>query len=473
MRDDVSPEILEKELRRYTSGNSVSSAVIYLTIANLAFNFMRFHDFTGMQVLGIVRLPITTSILAGIVSAGFLSNKWPFQLKMMFFFSLFELVRLLAGFFAFPNLVLNDAWQFNTWRDVNLYLFGIMVPFAFGFSYSNHLKRLIGYYTLAAIMLSIWGITHSGHGPGGHLGDENDLCLVLIFLLPFAFLYTTIKTNSVKKLIGVFAGVMSILGIVATQSRGGFLGFVAVVFFQFILSRKKIKWIFGAAFVTLVSLPFIPAQYYKEIESIGTDAKANTGTIDERFRTWEMVIRMWKDPRNTAIGVGLENSRWNFKNYQDAGSGITKKSLLGRATHSTYFQILGDMGVWGIIFFVSLLYVSLNQLRTVKKATKTVLKEIDQINSRKLASSAGYGNVFVDLEKEVQFVAGISIAMLSSWFGVLAAALGISTAYYPTLWMMFAMTASIKIYWEKIDNLYQDVAKEIKANVKPNELIEN
>ena len=141
-----------------------------------------------------------------------------------------------------------------------------------------------------------------------------------------------------------------------------------VVIFQFILSKSKIKWLLGAGIVFLLSTPFIPQEYYDEVFSIGKElsAKKNVdSTIDERFRTWEMVIRMWKDPKNTVFGVGLENSRWNFGDYQDAGSGTIRNSLVGRATHSSYFQVLGDLGIWGILFFSTIIYITIKQLRIV------------------------------------------------------------------------------------------------------------
>jgi hypothetical protein len=76
-----------------------------------------------------------------------------------------------------------------------------------------------------------------------------------------------------------------------------------VVFFQFWYSPRKVRWILGAFFLGVCSLPFIPEKYYKEIKSIGVESQAGTGTIQERFDTWSYIYKMWKDPRNMFTGV--------------------------------------------------------------------------------------------------------------------------------------------------------------------------
>lgn len=449
MSEDLAAENVEYKIKKIIFASNISTSVVYFTILNLVFNFLRFHDFTGMSFLGKMRLPIFFTIITGITALNLVSSTKPIQLVLFLYFLLFEALRTVVGHIVLPDFVLNDAWQFNTWRDLIMYLFAIVIPISMGFADRRNLNRLITLFTISGFALTLWGITHSGRGPGGHLGDENDLCLVLIFLLPFSLLYSSSKKNYFAKLFGLTSGILLILGIVATQSRGGFLGFVALVFFQFVLSNKKIKWIAVACFVALVSLPFVPKQYYAEINSISTEAKTNSGTIDERLRTWKMVMRMWQDPKNMPFGVGLENSKWNFKNYQEPGSGETIKSLAGRATHSLYFQILGDLGIWGIVFFITCFYICIKQLRQVKREAIECSNNLIKLESR-----AENRSLITLLHDEVRFVIAFSIALLSSWFGVLAAAVGISVAYYPTLWIMMSVTAALYSYWQKLNNAY-------------------
>ena len=452
-------EELDLSINRDISGSVVPTLLIYLVISNLLLTFARFHDLSGLQFLGAIKMPIIICLITAFYSLTVISKKWTFDLNWMLLFLIVEALRAFVGFFVFPNLVVNDAAQAYTWRDLLLYFISIMIPISLTFAYGRTLRALVNLLFFCGFVLSIWGITHSGHGPGGHLGDENDLCLVLVFLLPFAFLFSALSPNKFKKLIGLFFSVICILGIVSTQSRGGFLGLVAAIFFQFTLSKNKLKWLLGAALIAIASLPFVPEQYYKEIKSIRTDSTAKTGTIDERFRTWQNIFRMWKDPRNTLTGVGLGNSRWMMKYYEEVGSGVINKSLAGRASHSFYFQVLGDLGLWGILFFSMNTYHSLTGLFKVKREVIKVQNEFS-LCSAKLKNifdkndqneHTHFLNIIKKMDNELKFITLLSSAMLSGWFGFLASATGISVSYYPTFWLMLSFSTAIYSYWSKLE----------------------
>ncbi len=469
MNRQLAEKDLSKEFFTLLSPKNISGTIIGLLIFNLAFNFTRLHDFSGLSALGKIKVPIISAIITAFFAGGLLSNKWSTQYKLFAVFLVVELIRLLFGFFIIQDFVVNDAWQFSTLRDMAIYFFSMMIPITYGCQYGINLRKIIKFLVVSGFMLSAWGITHSGFGPGGHLGDENDLCFVLIAIIPFCFTHAVTNKKFISKSFGMFAGILCILGVVATKSRGGFIGFAVLILFQFLLSRKKIKWIFTAFFVTLVSLPFVPEKYYEEIESIGTDLNAkDEGTIDERIRTWEMVIRMWKDPKNTVMGVGLGNSKWNYGNYQEAGSGVTRKSLVGREAHSAFFQILGDMGIWGILFIFVFLYQSFKQLFSVKKKFKKLTIEMKSL-SLKLGRSKNNGEevdqknmtLFNYLDKEIQFLSSAITAMIASLLGALAASLAVSVAFYPTFWLLFSLSLAIYYYALKLDNFFYRFKAEI------------
>ena len=67
-----------------------------------------------------------------------------------------------------------------------------------------------------------------GRNIGSVLGDPNDLSLVLLFPLSFAVALMATRAGWFSALLGLVGSVMIVAAIIATQSRGGLLGSVAV-----------------------------------------------------------------------------------------------------------------------------------------------------------------------------------------------------------------------------------------------------
>ncbi len=389
-----------------------------------------------MAFFGSIRTPLLMNIVVGVISLKYLTYSWPKVLKLTFIIIVIEGLRGFFGHIVFENFVVNDGWHFWTWTDLIFHFFGFMLVVVFGFSSGLRLRKIISFLTFSGFLLAVWALTHVGVGPGGYLGDENDNCLVLVSLIPISFVYLISGASRLKIIFGYVTAFLLVLAVVATQSRGGFIGFAMVVFFQFWYSPRKVRWILGAFFLGVCSLPFIPEKYYKEIKSIGVESQAGTGTIQERLDTWSYIYKMWKDPRNMFTGVGLENSKWRLHEYEDLERGVTLKSLAGRASHSMYFQLLGDMGLWGVFMIGGIIFSSIQSLRKIIRE----IKQIKNIDS-------------VIVYKEFIFIQGFARAILCSWLGVLGAAVGISVLYYPTIWFLAALSASLFLYYQKLSRL--------------------
>lgn len=434
--------------RKLYFGIQSDSTLVFFTILNLFFTVMRFQDFSGMGFLGSIRLPVVLIFVAIILVLPMLSRQWLKPMKLMLVFLVFEAVRGVFGYIVFENLVRNDAWQINILQTIFQYVFSMVFPLVFCFSNGFQLRKLIKVLLFMGFALGLWSLTHGGMGPGGYLGDENDNCFALVALLPLPFVYYSITNNILSRLLCLGTGLMLTLGVAATNSRGGFIGFSLVIIFQFLLSRRKAKWIASAFFLALVALPMIPQKYWNEIYSIKTEAKSNDGTIHERMETWTFITRMWLDPKNTLTGVGLENSRWNLGDYEDSDSGISKRSLAGRAAHSMYFQILGDLGIWGIYIMGGIILISINQLRQVRKQAKKIS---NLLYSDSLAEKREkLGPLLSSVTSELKFVDLLSAAVLCSWLGALGAGVGVSVAYYPILWLLAGFSMAIYLYWTRI-----------------------
>lgn len=200
-----------------------------------------------------------------------------------------------------------------------------------------------------------------GRSFGSMLGDPNDLALVLMF--PLAFTVATATTRGVGIPMQLLAAVTSIvlfLAILATQSRGGLLGSLAVfgVFgWRFIQSK--------VLFFSLGVMGAVVLYAVAGISSRSSGGAAESG-IDEsamgRVYAWEAAFKMAVD--NPLLGVGLDNFYYNYFFYSPHWDG------LNHAVHSTWFGVLAESGFLGLTVF--LLFIT-----SLIKCARQTLKKLD------------------------------------------------------------------------------------------------
>lgn len=184
------------------------------------------------------------------------------------------------------------------------------------------------------------------------LGDPNDLSLVLLFPLSFAVGMAIRSRSPLDRLWGGIATGLIIWAIIATQSRGGLLGILAV--FGVVGWRLvRNKWL-------LIGAGLMAALVLVAVADINDRASggAHEAGIDEsamgRLYAWEAAYRMaLSRPLN---GVGLDNFVANYFFYSDHWDGMN------HAVHSTWFGVLAETGFPGIVAFVAMIIVTIRSL---------------------------------------------------------------------------------------------------------------
>ncbi|KEY91745.1 exopolysaccharide production protein [Candidatus Photodesmus blepharus] len=203
-----------------------------------------------------------------------------------------------------------------------------------------------------------------GRDIGSMLGDPNDLSLVLMFPLAFSInLGTTKGISFLKQVIAIITTGLFIGAIMATQSRGGLLGSLAVISIcalKLIYSKNFfiLLGVIGLLYLYLLSgiLSKISGRFFGEImmdeSSIG------------RIFAWKAAYRMAMD--NPLTGVGLNNFFPNYFFYSSYWDGSN------HAVHSTWFGVLAEIGIPGfivfIIFIFSVIHTARDTLRRISKS---------------------------------------------------------------------------------------------------------
>lgn len=182
-----------------------------------------------------------------------------------------------------------------------------------------------------------------GRDLGSMLGDPNDLSLVLMFPLAFSLaLLTTRGMSFGLRLFGLIATIMLMAAVIATQSRGGLLGSIAVfgLFATRLIKNKALLISLGA----LGGLILFSVAGISDRASGGSAEEGIDASAMGRLYAWEAAFRMALS--HPLFGVGLDNFYSNYYFYSAHWDG------LNHAVHSTWFGVLAETGFLGLMLFI-------------------------------------------------------------------------------------------------------------------------
>lgn len=197
-----------------------------------------------------------------------------------------------------------------------------------------------------------------GRDIGSVLGDPNDLSLVLMFPLSFAVALALRPPRILDRLLGSLGIVLIVLAVIATQSRGGLLGMLAIfgtVGWRLVRNKALLLSVGGAAAAVLFVVAGISSRASGGAGEEGIDESAMG-----RIYAWGAAIKMATSRPLT--GVGLDNFVPNYFFYSEHWDGMN------HAVHSTWFGVLGETGLPGLIVFVMMISaMTMSLVRSMRK----------------------------------------------------------------------------------------------------------
>jgi probable O-glycosylation ligase (exosortase A-associated) len=183
--------------------------------------------------------------------------------------------------------------------------------------------------------------------PGTYIGDNNDLALALLTIVPLIWYQHLQATKRWHRWGWAIAALLTAVAVIGSYSRGALVGGAAMLFMLWLKSRNKLRT--GIVVLLMVPLVFMlmPEKWFGRMESIG-EYKAD-GSAMGRVNAWHFATNVATD--NFMGGGFLTFTPRMFRVYAPDPFDV-------HAPHSLYFQVLGEHGFVGLALFLAFLFLS-------------------------------------------------------------------------------------------------------------------
>jgi O-antigen ligase len=264
-----------------------------------------------------------------------------------------ELLRIIV-YAALFFLVLNNLHRQESTQIISFTLFGLAVLLSF-----------YGLFQFATKTDLVWNVRsgYVGRGTGTYI-CPNHLAGFLEMLAPLAAAYALAgRGKALTKILVSYAALAMLAGIVATASRGSWVGvgLAMIGLALLLLTQRSFRWPAVILLVLLIAGGLAASnktQFFKQRFS----RSMNNGKLDldTRFVMWDSAVRMWKD--HVWFGVGPGHYDLLFREYRSPA--VQRQA---ERAHNDYLNTLADWGVIGsAIVAVALVLLTVGVIKVWK-----------------------------------------------------------------------------------------------------------
>ena len=339
----------------------------------MAFSWLAYNR-TQDLTWGFARLlPISQTIAIAMIAGWFMWEYRPFWFNNWRLRGMVALV-LMVGISMGLNTI---SWDISGTRYVELIKIvfvalltsALLVTRARLRSWCYVVALSLGFY---GVKNAIWYLLGGGTivGPGGMLKDNNDFALAMVMNLPFLW-YLSYDTGDFRGAKLVRWGLrvtfgMTLLTIMSTGSRGGFLAMAVVLVLMAWKTRWKVPGIAVLVLLGMVGYALAPASYKERLASISS---ASDQSAQGRLLSWKVAGNMIK--HNPILGIGFQNMYWQYQHYL---TGISlppeAEKIPSRVAHNSYLQIWAESGTIAFALFMYLLLSTITGMRRLAAVVK-------------------------------------------------------------------------------------------------------
>lgn len=198
-------------------------------------------------------------------------------------------------------------------------------------------------------------------GGRGMFGNPDDMALHLVMMLPIALAYCLKSRNPLHKVLLAGCALLMTAGLLVSFSRGGFLGFTAMMgVFLWKIGRKN-KPLVVVLFVVCVGafLLLAPGGFGTRLLSIYDHSLDPVGSAAARSALLKRSILVTL--RHPLLGVGLGN--------------FPIVSIQDQVSHNAYTQVSSELGLPALVVYLLFIITPLRRLRRIEA-------ELSELRSR-------------------------------------------------------------------------------------------
>lgn len=273
-------------------------------------------------------------------------------------------------------------------------------------------------------VISSGGSHHPAGIPNSSLSDNNLFAVGMAMVLPIMAYLSQYSDHRLSRLGFLIAFAITILSVLGTHSRGGFLSIGALALWFILTSRHKTRAIFMVAVGAFMIWYFAPESWFARMSTI--ENAEEDGSFLGRVAAWQVSTAIALQHPIFGAGFHGVEVQWIWNLFKDApamfnyvrGADIP---LLAKASHSIYFQVLGDTGFVGFFIYMALL---INALYTGSEI-------------KRLAKKAG---------NHVMWVADLGDMIRVSLVAFMVGGGGVGLAYYELPYILFTLLEVLKQY---------------------------
>ncbi len=244
---------------------------------------------------------------------------------------------ILDFIFIIFNLIMLEYKGFTKWLPLVL---------IYSVSINNFLAILGSYFNVQSFV-------YEGRGIGGTI-DPNNAALMTNFITPLVLNFFFNAKEFKNKLLYFIIFLINLLGILATESRAGFLVFILVVSVTLFENRKKfhpknLGLIVAIGSITIfLGIFFTPEAFVNRITNITKGKSADVSILRRTDYQRVGIEAFFKKP---ILGWGT----LTFKRIWYLSDKSLKYAHSERPAHNTYLEVLVGTGIIGLIAFVWIL----------------------------------------------------------------------------------------------------------------------
>jgi len=188
---------------------------------------------------------------------------------------------------------------------------------------------------------------------------------------------------------------------------------------------RKGMAVLAAIFIVCLLVVVAGESYWTEMSTI-TDT--SEGTADMRLELWKIALNEFLAYPLTGVGAG--NFKWRLAEFQSPEQVEKFGRLLSYETHSTFFQLLAELGLAGCIVFGMILFYTYRNYQ-----------QIDKLSSRYLL--AAQSSLNPQAEDDLRWIQAYGWGLMGGFLGYLASVMFISSLYYSHTWIPGAMMIAL------------------------------